>query len=326
MKQRHRGLTLVEVIAVLAAMSISVFAVSAAHNAMTEDARAARCLSNLQRGMRAVLSYTVEHNGYLPGPVHPMIFRQENDTGAPFGTEREHSLSWLLGPYITPGAPAASDPLIPNTVVDELFRCPTATIISPDRDFNSDSCYVTPVFNYVCNTWGPNGPSGSSNPGHSLDDTDPPNYFGAWFLCDSNPEFYENTISWRPKRLDSIRNASSEWAISDAWRRNITMPGGRGQSGRTHLGTFAVSAQEYLSEIPSAPFHRTDLSNAKSHFTLGTTVLPDIPFDGETNQAYMDGHVAPFVGTWKTPGQGGTVNPYWEAWSGEHDFNEPWIP
>lgn len=326
MQSRCRALTLVEVAVVLVAMGAGVLTLAAVHGALTEEARAAKCLSNLQRGMQAVLEYSVEYDGVLPGPVHPAIFRVIEDPSG-LSTQREHSLSWLLGPYITPGDAAVTDPDIPNVVIDELFRCPTSTLISPDRLSSSGGCWGKTAYSYICNSWGPFGSPGSVfNPATAeAPSTDPPHYFGAWYLCDPSPN--RSGVSWRPKRLDSIRNASAEWAMADAWYRRIASGSSRGGSvARQWLGTFAPHAAGYLANIPSGPYHRTNLRDVRSHRTQNTIVLPDIPLVGETNQAYFDGHVAPFVGDWKSPGQGGTVNPYWGIWGGEHSTSEPWYP
>ncbi|GJM24114.1 MAG: hypothetical protein DHS20C16_05290 [Phycisphaerae bacterium] len=322
MSAKQRGLTLVEVGVVLAVMSAGLVAVSAAISSLSEDAQSTKCLSNLQRGMQAVLAYSDEHEGVLPGPMHPMIFRQRNDSPGGGAVERHKSMSWYVGPYLTPNEPAAYDPSIPNVEVDELFRCPTATTISPDSDFGGglSTCYSTPVFNYVSNTW---GPIALSNPSAEPTHTDPPHYFGAWFFCDSSPE--RPDLSWWPKRLDSIPNASTEWALADAWYRRLPN-GPRGGSTVGWQGTFAPQISSYLTVIPSAPFHKTNPRNAKSHLSQGFQVLPHIALDGETNMAFMDGHVAPFVGNWRYPGEGGTVNPYWDIYSGEHHTYDQWKP
>lgn len=324
-----RGLTLVEVLVVLGVVGIGVIALAAAQSALSEEARTAKCMSNLRRGMTAVQEFTVEHDGNLPGPVHPQIFRELNAPGSyVFDQERIKSLTWLLGPYLTPGDPSVTDPTIANKDVDELFRCPTASMISPDRDFlSSGSCWSPKAFNYVCNTWGTIAPPGStvSSASQSPNETDPPHYFGAWFLCDSTPA--RSDVSWWPKRLDSIRNAGAEWALADAWYRRVPPPPPRsGTAKRQWLGTFAPMAANYLSNLPSAPYHRINIRDAKSHRAHNSTVLPDVAFAGETNQAYFDGHVAPFVGDWTSLGEGGTVNPYWATFGGNHSSSEPWYP
>ncbi|MCA9251470.1 MAG: hypothetical protein R3E58_12925 [Phycisphaerae bacterium] len=321
---KRSGLTLIELAAVLTAMGVGALAVSSAHSSLSEEARATKCLSNLQRGMNAVLQYTTEWDGVLPGPVHPQIFRQSNSSSG--AVERHKSLSWHVGPYIAPDAPGTTDPSIPNPIVDELFRCPTATMISPDDAFSSSNCYATPKFNYVCNSFGPlSGPSTISST--EANQTDPPFYFGIWSLCNSYL-FGNGRQTFLPKRLDSIRNASDEWAIGDAWYRRI--PGGGGSRGGPSIqqwyGTYAIEIGNYFATIPSAPYHRTDIRIAKSHRSQNSVALPAIQFAGETNLAYMDGHVAPFVGSWTGPGNGGTVNPYWEVYGGEHSNVVTWYP
>jgi len=321
---RIRGLTLVEVAVVLAVIGAGMLAFATAHSALSEDARAAKCLSNLKRGMQAILEYTIEFDGVLPGPVHPVIYREIGDSLSP-ASDVDHSLAWLLGPFLAPDDPAVGDPNLSNRTADEVFRCPTAALISPDREFTSASCYTPKAYNYVCNSFGvlasPGAPVPSSNT--FFYQTDPPNYFGAWYLCDPTP--VRPDVSWRPKRIDSIRNASSEWALADAWYRRISSGGSRGGTTiRLAIGSMPVGSS--FPVIPSAPYHHVDIRVAKSHWTQNAVTLPNIPLEGETNQAYFDGHVASFVGSWDSLGQGGTVNPYWQRFSGDHPQDEPWYP
>ncbi|MCP4590063.1 MAG: prepilin-type N-terminal cleavage/methylation domain-containing protein [bacterium] len=331
----RRGLTLVETVVAMALVGLAGTLATAVRSEMAEDARSTKCQANLKRVIRAIHEYTADYNGVLPGPIHPKIGRHMYDLGAGSSvTDRQKSLSWLLRPYFPHVGDSVTAPGTPNPIVDEILTCPTANIIAPDEQFFAQAemqtgCWRARPYNYTCNTWGPNGQAGSSFGGTpEWPSTDPPHYFGAWYYCDSDPSAHEGKVSWRPKKLERIKNASAEWAIADAWYRRIargpTRPGD--QPKREWLGTFAPHADSYQPPIPSAPYHRVSPRDARSHAEWGKNILPEIPFEGETNQAYFDGHVAPFKGQWNEPGEGGTVNPYWSVWGGSHFTGEPWYP
>jgi hypothetical protein len=300
---------------------------------VTEEARTAKCQSNLKRMIAAVHEYAADYDGTLPGPTHPAIKRHIYDIGgANPGADRQKSLAWLLRPYLPPDGPADFDPGLPDPVIDEIMRCPTASMISPDEVFFNEAagqdgaCWRERPYSYVCNTWGPIGAPGTVI--GSLADwqsTDPPHYFGAWYFCDPFPG--RPDASWCPKRLAEIPNASAEWATADAWYRRISAGSSRpSQFKRQWLGTYAAQATNYLSLLPSAPYHRVPAREARSHRDQGSVILPAVAFEGETNLAYFDGHISPVRAGWINLGDGGTVNPYWSSYGGTHPLYEPWYP
>lgn len=327
MKSSERALTLIEVIVCVGLISAVCIAATGINSHLSEEARTAKCQSNLRRQIDAIFMYVADHDGVLPGPTHPTIKRHVHDIG---GREEDKtkSLTWLLRPYFPEVGDSSTNPATANPIVDAVFQCPTASMISPDETFVNNypnACWQERPYNYACNTWGPIKSPGST---FTISDsewysTDPPHYFGVWYYCDSSPERID--VCWKPKRLDMIANASGEWATSDAWFRRIPTMGGRGGTVRRRTqGTFAPNVENYKSPLPSAPYHRTRLSDARSHKAQDVFELPVVDFTGETNQAYFDGHVAPQRGQWLNVGDGGTVNPYWEAWGGTHPFTEPW--
>jgi prepilin-type processing-associated H-X9-DG protein len=326
-----RGLTLVEVMVCTGLVGLVGWTAAGINSHLSEEARTAKCQSNLQRQINAIHQYTADYDGVLPGPVHPALRRfPESVLGPGPSPQRPKSLTWLLRPYFPVVGHSATNPDTPNPIVDELASCPTATMIVPDWTFpgaigGGSSCTATIPFSYVCNTWGPvsspGSPVGFGNDGY--EHTDPPHYFGAWFQCDATPD--RPDVCWKPKRLDAIANPASEWATADAWYRRIGQGAPRvGPQPRIYMGTFAFDAPGYPAPIPSMPYHRIAPEKARSHDQFGTSILPSTDFEGETNQAYFDGHVAPFKGNWRVLGDGGTVNPYWITQGGTNLPTDPW--
>ena len=95
-----------------------------------EQARSAKCLANLHARGLAILTYSVDYNGSLPGPVHPAIKRKLfsfEDVNNP-AMDRLKSLTWILRPYYGTGGGAAQE----NKLADKVSSCPTAERIAPD--------------------------------------------------------------------------------------------------------------------------------------------------------------------------------------------------
>lgn len=332
-----RAFTLVELLVVVSIIALLISILLPSLQRARESARATKCLSNFHAQILAVLTYTSDYSGTLPGPIHPAIKRRLFDFGA--GTsnvdaDRQKSLTWVLRPYY---GTRSSDPNQENKMADDVSSCPTAEVIVPDSEFyaraaSQTSCWRERPYSYVANTWGPilnPGTAPGSYTNTEWPQTDPPHYFGAWFYCDPSP-VYANR-SWKPKNIDKIKFAASEWSIADAWYRKV--PGGATRGGlvkRQWLGTFApqvdpTSGQQPI--IPDRPYHGVRTNTVSSQHKSGSGAdLPIINFKGRTNMSYFDGHAAAFSGQWVNLGDGGTVNPYWVPWGGKHPLSEPFYP
>jgi hypothetical protein len=155
-----RGLTLVEVMVCTGLVGLVGWTAAGINSHLSEEARTAKCQSNLQRQINAIHQYTADYDGVLPGPVHPALRRfPESVLGPGPSPQRPKSLTWLLRPYFPVVGHSATNPDTPNPIVDELASCPTATMIVPDWTFpgaigGGSSCTATIPFSYVCNTWG----------------------------------------------------------------------------------------------------------------------------------------------------------------------------
>jgi prepilin-type processing-associated H-X9-DG protein len=291
-----------------------------------EDARSAKCLDNLRRAMNAISAYTVDYGGVLPGPLHPAILRSVHNYGDLPGDhyalnelDKLKSLTWLLRPYFPPVGDSATNPSTPNPIVDAVFTCPTAQMVAPDGDFYSSGQILNRPYNYAINSWGPQfiSPGQPDTSDQTWYHTDPPLYFGVWYYLDT--QFEEARFRggmWKPKRLSTIPNPGTEWAVGDAWYRRVAQGPRRGQNKRECVGT--LPSQNSGSPLPSAPFHGVAPREVRSQRRQGIEPLPSIDFDGWTNQAYFDGHVSAFTGNWQELGDGGTVNPFWAKYGGKH--------
>jgi prepilin-type N-terminal cleavage/methylation domain-containing protein/prepilin-type processing-associated H-X9-DG protein len=349
MRNTHKAFTLVELLVVISIIGLLVAILLPSLQKAQEQTRSVKCLANLHAQIIAVMSYTADHDGILPGPIHPAIKRKlftfgdttNTDTSVGVGTEnaaanatadRNKSLTWVLRPYY---GNRSADPKQQNKAADAVSSCPSAERIAPDSVFferakTQTGCWRERPYSYVANTWGPIGAPGSSIASNSAEwpCTDPPHYFGAWYYCDSSP--VRNDLRWKPKNIDTIKFAASEWAVGDAWYRRIAA--GAGRPGATFkrqwLGTFAPqsTSESSLQLIPDRPYHGIKSSEVSSHDRQGKAVLDQIQFKGRTNLAFFDGHAAAFGGQWVELGDGGTVNPYFQIYGGKYATPHVWNP
>jgi prepilin-type N-terminal cleavage/methylation domain-containing protein/prepilin-type processing-associated H-X9-DG protein len=338
-----RGFTLVELLVVISIIALLIAILLPSLQKAREQARSAKCLANLHAQILAIIAYTTDNNGTLPGPVHPAIKRKVYSfAGGGIGTDgstsgayagnaldRAKSLTWVLQPYYGTRGTAENRE---NAVADEVASCPTAERIVPDEEFfriaeSQSGCWRERPFSYTTNSWGPVATPGTpvGFGGDSWNHTDPPHYFGAWFYCDTTP--VRQDVAYKPKNIDNIKFAASEWAIGDAWYRRVasaSRPSACLTRQRDWLGTFAFDAggetSTYQPIIPDRPYHGIPTKDVSSHNRQGQTILSPISFKGRTNLGFFDGHAASDGRQWRTNQDGGgTVNHLWTSYCGRLD-------
>ncbi|MCP4591175.1 MAG: DUF1559 domain-containing protein [bacterium] len=312
---RASAFTLVELLVVVSIIGLLVAILLPSLQKAREQARSAKCLANLHAFVLATQTYLTEYNGTLPGPVFVNIFRHTEQVAPSL---QKRSIGYLLRPYFSATAAANRS----SSTTDKITTCPTAGRIAPDEDFGGTSTFALPL-SYMLNTWGPTDPSDKqwfhTNPhfyfGHNLFSSGSPDYTGA------NKRFY------MPKTIETIKTPSAEWALGDAWYRNIDRGAARPGTSplRDAVGTFGLEygssgASSASVPIPSAPYHGVSYRVARTHKQAAAEKLPEINFTGATNMGYLDGHASAFWGKWLRHGQGGTVNPWWsdKGWGGTH--------
>lgn len=326
-RNRKRAFTLIELLVVVSIIALLIAILLPSLSKAREQARWAKCLGNLHAVSIATVTYTTDYNGTLPGPLHPAVARNVHDLGDPDQddhsalktVDKQKSLIWLLRPYFSSGGGFAQE----SKVADEVSKCPTAVLVSPDADFRRPGGILNRPYNYAINSWGPTFLTigvPTYDPGGWYH-TDPPFYFGVWYYTDQ--DFEEARFKggvWKPKKIESIKFASAEYSVGDAWYRKVAQATRIGSKKREFLGTFP--SENSGSPLPSAPYHVTNLARIRSTRNSGQLnqgTLPKIAFRGMTNLAYFDGHAAGYRGRWQEPGEGGTVNPYWAVWGGTHE-------
>jgi prepilin-type N-terminal cleavage/methylation domain-containing protein len=309
--RRNRGFTLIEVLVVVAiiALLISILLPSLAR--AREQARTAQCLSQLQQLGRGLIMYTNDNRGSLPGPIHYALY---------IGTS-----SWF-----TPGDPAVAPNLeqgrlwaerqVPfllsrylgdrrAQMLDRVATCPTSARIPKAPIDNPEWFYKLPA-HYIANSGGNHaGPNEMGNKPYYA--TAPSHYFGSINVGGvDHLRSMTSPVIKMPKKLESIKQHSREWALADLWYWRASSP--RGALRRVGTWPFNVAAGESRSitntkdqlKVPSYPFHLTTSSFDPDHLNSTDRSLTSPRLTtGRTAAMYLDGH-ATTVLRWE-----GTVNP-----------------
>ncbi|MCP4249720.1 MAG: hypothetical protein GY778_21980 [bacterium] len=253
--------------------------------AAREQTKSLKCLANLRSIGQGIALYTNAHQGVLPGPLHPPVYRRTATTVDGFvEMDEETARPWFLlsriGPYFAKG----DDTL---EYVDKVAVCPTAEQKYPDSDFlpsaPGNPSWSHP-FNYLPNSWG---------------NTAPTFYFGwvnigvTWtgfmnFVDESEDPFNPTPGSsyHAPRNTSLIKRISDEWMVGDAWWDfevgGFTIPGQPVTI--TSMGPWQLppdggdpqdSTGGSNNPLPRGPYHR----NGKV-----------------TNLVYFDSHAAAFSG------------------------------
>jgi prepilin-type N-terminal cleavage/methylation domain-containing protein/prepilin-type processing-associated H-X9-DG protein len=281
----RQAFTLIELLVVVAIIALLVAVLLPSLRSAREQARAAKCLANLRSIGQGIALYANDNRDYLPGPLHPPVYRKTGDEVAPDEPwdrmDDETERPWFLLARLAPLTMTSTEEFF--EYVDEVGTCPTAQMLKADEDFapnvNGNPSWSRP-YNYLINSWC---------------NTDPSQYFGfvnigvtweGWF------HFYQQGDSayQAPKRITEVLKSSDEWAVGDAWwdfRRVFVSPGHFDDS---LLGTWQ------LNNCPDCdPPH----SPSSESVNMSHNPLPRAPYhkSGDvTNLLYFDGHAGTFDG------------------------------
>ena len=283
-----RAFTLTELLVVGLMIALVVLLLAPSLQAAAGRSETQVCLSNLRSLGMAVRLYAEQHNGILPGPLHPAVYHDVDEDIYP---DPQRYLTWRLRSVLG------------DVITDRLVTCPTAAGVNPDANFEhfyeQTGRRVLPT-HYVLNNYGWGGLTGTRA-------TNPPCYFG---FASWQPEF-----STAPVGYGAVPNAEREWMIVDAWYRPRT----GGFEELQQDGPFQTSwTGEALPNF--APHERRGSQNYS--FTtedaryLQSARIRNSKSDGITNTLFFDGHAAGVpsrtytVGGWQfLYGFPGTVNP-----------------
>lgn len=301
-QSRHRNaFTLIELLVVVAIIALLISILLPSLAKAREHTKSVKCLANLRSTGQAVVTYSSEWLGFLPGPLHPAIYRNQSldylmsNPIKNFGLDdalyqQTRFLSFKIRKQNNDSSGGA------DTVTDRVTSCPTMDGINPDRNFQAytqavGSKYAFPT-SYVINNVGANDPD-SFAPASGLRTTDPTYYFGyspnsrgdqaQWEFAKKNP----------PKPLERIKRSAEEWMIADAWYRNRTNPISPvfQQEGPYQVGWTGEALPYFAPHFAKGnPSYRFSGSNERKNEASAARTSK---VDGKTNTVFFDGHAEP---------------------------------
>lgn len=343
-RRDRSAFTLLEVLLVVGGIALLISILMPSLAKAREQARSAQCLSNLKQMGTSTVMYTVDNRSYLPGPLHPAVYKstydayyRSKDANGPMSadwrqdrlyrrTQLVHFISRYYGEKGRSGA-----------LADKVATCPTADLLQNKnlRTLAPGFEYQRP-FHYVVNSIKADKTAcGSNRPGNGPPyvGTKVPLYFGLRLPGMSNSEWSgvamneasRTTLGQRqPKQIDIIRQGSREWAYADVWYSEVgsvwTQTAGpwpyfNGKE-RALARTASSSISVYNSKtkttnyiVPTYPYHNTIKTWPSDARWVTESKLKSHPrfSEGRTNAAFFDGHAAA-ERVWQ-----GTVNPCWSG-------------
>jgi len=329
---------LIEVLVVVAiiALLISILVPSLAR--ARESARAVQCISNLKQLASATMMYTNDYKSVLPGPLHPMIFRETYDNfyrsrdadiaDPDAGFYRRCHLVFYVRKYFSEKSKTAN-------LTDRVSTCPTAdkimgTNIKKIIDAGGWSGYSGyRPFHYVVNSVKVTDRDDTGlnvqSEGPPYNGTNPPFYFGViyhgytmtqWAVTGSDGlSVFDRNNGLKPgqripKKLETIDRPGGEWMFADAWYAEVRVPPVKPGGTWPYLqGDNSAISPNGTMMIPNYAYHNTGRSYALTIENAKADTDPASPRfkEGRTNTAHFDGHVEA-KRVWR-----GAGNPCWSG-------------
>lgn len=331
---KRSAFTLIELLVVVAIIALLIAILLPSLGRAREQTKQTKCLANMRSWGQGVAAYVAEERDYLPGPLHPAIYRWQglsalmNNPIQSMGlTQAQYQQSRFLSFKLRRqfGSSDGSS----KSVADDIGTCPTLASINPDSNFvrfkaiKSRNAFPTHlVINnaFPLNFADPDGGGVSQSDANRT--TNPQMYFG--YSPSSDPVTSGNTTDltymqlYPPKAISKIHKTAEEWMIADAWYRKGAFP----------LSPFYQQEGPYQSywtgeALPFFAPHFGPLSSysySDNRESLASAVR-NSKRDGRTVTLFFDGHSDPvsakrcLVGVEGDAEQilygfRGTVNPY----------------
>lgn len=284
---RHRALSLIELVALLAIGTVVLGAAVQGLHAARAATRDEVCLVNLKDLGIAVRAYAAEYENRLPGPLHPAVQRYQTLEGY----ER-----WGLSPSQAAGLLRSRLTWLLRDFADteRVAFCPTMGGIVPDRhfvDYGVTNGKIVMPTHFALNNYGlysaDGGQSGlTGNPRV----TDPPYYFGLFPYPGAPQAVIDEANRNPPQPMGRIRRASEEWMIADAWYRGKSNPMFLPQQEGPYQSAW--SGQALPGFAPHFKRGSTAVPLSASEWTSFAAKVSSTRSDGMTNTAFFDGHAA----------------------------------
>ncbi len=212
-RSRRSALTLVELIAVLAAGGLLLGVVTPALQAARRQSHDTVCLNNLQALGGAIHTYASEYDGRLPGPLHPAVNHdQQASRYLSMGyspTQTAYNLRRQTLPLL--------GSVLGDSINERLVTCPVLAGVVTWRHVESVNAATNKSifkFHYALNNYG----NELADSGGGLDiaarETQPPGYFGHATPLGAPPQYAR-----KPVIVGQIPRAADEWMVADAWFR-----------------------------------------------------------------------------------------------------------
>lgn len=197
----HLAFTLIELLTVVAIIGILAGLVIGSVGAARKKAHQVRCISNLRQIGIAILAYTDEHKGVLPGPTYVGISDSYQNNSAAV-----YQLSAQLGPYLSyPEATALKSGVVVKVT---QLRCPSRPLNLTSEDPGEPATFIAQC-NMNAFSNGTGRPMGTAPVGETI--LRPPIPFTElqsrggpsqiWALMEADQQISWSSISdnWKPK-------------------------------------------------------------------------------------------------------------------------------